>query len=241
MAGGRRFWAVIPAAGSSRRFAEAGYDKIKPLLRVRRATGENASMLAHVASAVPSGMHIIVVLPLGQEVPADVASSVQVARVPRTLGQADTVRRVVRDLPPDDGVLCLDCDTLMRREDVGAVVNAVIEQYDVAVAVASCDDPEMSRVDQVPHPTLFVEKCRISRWGMISARAFGSAEELSRVLDEIVEEDERAGVEPYLSGALNRYPGNKFAHEVTWWQDWGTPQKLRSTGAAVVTETGKEY
>lgn len=229
MAEHRRHWILIPAAGESQRFRAEGLLTPKPLLRVRHE-GRECTMLAHVVSRVPREFQVVVAL---RDPPISSRDwRGRVAVVGETSGQAETVLRALREIPDEDGVTTMDCDTLMEQDDVHELCALVGSEYSAAVAVAyDTADQQMSRVDYVPVPTLFVEKRSISPWGMISARSFSSAGVLREVLEEVVLEYASAGREPYLSEALNRYPGKKIAHVVTRWTDWGTPAKLRSSGA----------
>lgn len=195
------------------------------------------SMLAHVISRIPREFGIVVGLrPAHLSYLRDFRGEVR--RIETTSGQASTVLQMARTINPLDSVTVMDCDTLLEQEDICELGKLVTPgHYDAAVAVGMCtQDTAMSRVDQIPFPTLFVEKRYISQWGMVSARSFARPGELARVLSEIVREHEAAGREPYLSEALNRYPGKKIAHVVTRWTDWGTPEKVRSSGAHVATE-----
>lgn len=228
MAGSRRVKILIPAAGESRRFREAGFSLPKPFLPVEWG-GVVKTMLEHVVDCVPPEYEIVV----GVRVPRRLNRGVAVA-VRDTGGQADTVRQMLGHVDAADAVMTMDCDTLVPFNV--AEFAATLSTYRAAVCVADIGHADMSRVDCVPNPSVFVERGAISRWGVVSVRGFDSAGVLSEVLEEVVEEHARSGTEPYLSHALNRYPGVKYAHVINTFHDWGTPDKLRISGARIVTE-----
>ncbi len=230
MASDRRHWIVMPAAGESQRFKDAGYQTPKHLLRVRYRDYEG-SMLAHVISRVPVVFEVVV----GVQERTQTDWRGETVVIGRTSGQAESVLRTLRDIPEGDSVTVMDCDTLLTQDDIEEV-SALGSRtgYSAAVAVGYDSDLAMSRVDQIPYPTLFAEKRYISPWGMISARAFSEVGELREVLEQVVREHRSAGREPYLSEVLNRYSGLKIAHVVHDWTDWGTPEKLHKSGAEVI-------
>ncbi len=224
---------VIPAAGKSQRFFNAGYTTPKPLLKIRNNQNDLVgTMLEHVYCTIPSGfVDITVGLPDTYSGPELVL--VEYRKIESTLGQADTVYQLIKDLPEDDRVLVLDCDVLLHEDDIRGVVGA-LEVADLSVAVTETFDPNASRVDVIPYPTRFVEKEPISSWGIVSARAFRHAALLKDALETTLEECKKSGEEPYLSMALNHYPGMKYAYKIDRFQDWGTPERLHESGAEIV-------
>lgn len=223
-------WIVIPAAGESRRFKEAGFSTPKPFLVLEDPSGMQTEMLRHVLLSLPMPYDSRVIVgttePMG-DLPHVV--------IPHTRGQADTVYQMVKTLPSADPVLVLDCDMLLRTEDITALLH-LLTVYDMVTAVAETFDPNASRVDRVPFPTRFVEKQPISQWGMVSGRGFKKCGELAHALQtELATCAIRVALsqghvisqqEPYLSSAMNLYNGTKYAHVITEYVDLGTPQRV---------------
>lgn len=220
---------VIPAAGESRRYREAGYPTIKPLLTVRNKYGAVGSMLHHVEQSALT--ETIVALPAQVMKPIDSIS--RVVAIFRTIGQADTVYQLVRSLPPSEAVVVMDCDMILGIGDVHTLMQ-YLELYDMVVAVTESFDPNASRVDTVPFPTRFIEKEPISQWGIVGVRAFRKAGMLANALQITIQNCIKFDTEPYLSTAMNNYPGTKYAHVIQNYQDWGTPERLRESGAEII-------
>lgn len=229
-------WVVVPAAGQSRRFREAGYHTPKPLLRIENTDGLTASMIMHVLSSLPPtgdktrDERILVGLPEDVDI---LVPFYPYRLIPKTLGQADTVYQLIQELPGEDSVLVLDCDMILDPLDIEALMHAV-ELYDVAIAVTTSFDPNASRVDQVPFPTRFVEKEPISQYAIVGARAFKSIDLLRKALKRTIDRYKSLGQEPYLSVVINHYPGVKYTHQITKYTDWGTPQAILESGARII-------
>lgn len=233
MASDRRIRVLIPAAGDSVRYREAGYDLPKYALRIS-FNGTTDTMLGHVLRSVPEEIDVMI----GVRRNSPVVLSLQrkfyeTTLVESTSGQADTVRQMLRGVPAEDSAIVMDCDTLVLREDMERVIDLLKTWSAVVLVAENRSDRSMSRVDHVPHPTVFVEKKDISQWGMVSVRAFQSAGTLWSVLEQIVEEHREIETEPYLSHALNRYPGVKYALVTKSYVDWGVPVKLKLSGATI--------
>lgn len=225
-------YTIIPAAGESRRFKEAGFSTPKPFLRLESSSKEIKAMLAHVFTSASAGeIHIGVNSFLS--LPKSAAFPTVFHDIEKTIGQADTVYQIVKDFPPDARVLVMDCDMILQKTDVQRLVD-LLDLYDMTVAVTETFDPNASRVDQVPFPTRFVEKEPISQWGIVGARAFRSAGVLTDALEctlDLCKEEER---EPYLSEAMNNYEGTKYAHVITEYVDLGTPERVEAAGWKIV-------
>lgn len=225
----RNLTVVIPAAGSSRRFWEAGFRNPKQTLVVK-FNGFTRSMLAHVEATVPD-YSIVIGMKAEAFIPGDIRGVV--VPIQETKGQADTILQIVRTLPVDNQVLVLDCDMLLPQGSILKLIDA-IQVCDLSVAVTKTFDPNASRVDSIPFPTRFAEKEPISEFGIVSGRAFSNAEMLSEALERTLADCVAFGVEPYLSMAMNHYPGEKFALIVRDYVDWGTPERLKESGAEIV-------
>lgn len=222
-------WTVIPAAGESKRFREAGYSTPKPLLRLKSTKNEEGYMVEHVISELPAWIRAGVIIALPGHFDKPSALHERTMPIYNSIGQADTVYRVVKTLPDNDQVLVLDCDMILKSSDIIHLVE-LLSIYDVTVAVTETFDPNASRVDQVPFPIRFVEKEPISKWGIVGARAFKRADLLSVALERTFDRCQQRHQEPYLSMAMNPYPGNKFAHIVTEFIDLGTPERVKEAG-----------
>jgi len=220
-------YTIIPAAGQSRRFKDAGYETPKPLLQLKRPDGVIASMVSHVRRSVPG--YVTVGFPVGSKVPSDLISSV--VFIKETTGQADTVYQMIRRLPNKTSVLILDCDMVIQRSDIEQVIK-FLDVYDTVLAVTETFDPNSSRVNTVPFPTQFAEKEPISQWGIVSVRAFKRADDLSTVLKTVLDNSKNA--EPYLSQALKYLHGTKYAHIITEYVDLGTPERIIEAGWEIV-------
>lgn len=221
-------WVVIPAAGKSKRFQDAGYMTPKPLLKVKLG-GKTQTMLEHVVDSIPPYMKdIVIAVPAGVDHPLNTAYKV----IEETVGQADTILQALSDLPAQDRVLILDCDMILHTEDLERMVR-LLEVYDATIAVTRTFDPNASRVDTIPFPTKFAEKEPISEWGIVGARAFKSIGDLVTALNYTMVYCDHTGVEPYLSMAINSYPGSKYALEIMDFYDLGTPERLRESGAQI--------
>lgn len=222
---------LIPAAGESRRYKEAGYSLPKPTLWIENGDGVRASMLGHVEATLPPGT-VMVGLSAGVALPEDCFGNV--VRINKTIGQADTIYQMLRGVSENARVLVVDCDMILGRKTLEELV-ALLNTFDVTIAVTYTFDPNASRVDKIPFPTKFVEKEPISAWGIVGARAFGNAGMLRDALAITVAAAGQNNEEPYLSTAINDYPGVKFAIETNFYVDWGTPERLQETDAKIIT------
>ena len=218
-------WVIILAAGQSRRFLEEGYRLPKPLIRLRSKDGAECSMLSHVEDSLPVGFKNVVAV-LNQNVfsPKDFVG--QKFFIKETQGQADTAHQAMKAINEDQKVLLLDCDMILDAVDLLAIASS-LNFYDVSVAVTETFDPNASRVDQVPYPSMFAEKEPISQWGIVSARGFKSSKGLEAVLNHALG---KGGMDISLSNALNYYHGSKYAHVIKNYADLGTPQRIEQSG-----------
>lgn len=244
-----KLWVVIPAAGHSRRYAEYGAKHPKPLLTVD-FFGRTQTMIEYVLDSIPEEYLVRERCIIGFPIVTDVNLTIYtvVYATPKisqrattkfinfTRGQPDTVFQLIKDIPSEDSILTLDSDMLLRESDIRIVVES-LKLYSLSVAVAKTFDPNASRVDQIPYPTQFVDKSPISAYGIVSARAFSSAGLLRWWLKSSLETS--TGVEPNFAAAMNGYKfpaerNNAFAHLITDYVDWGTPERLLASGAKLV-------
>jgi len=226
-----KLWIVVPAAGDSARFRSAGYTTPKPFLKVGPKEGTPDYMIQFVLDSVPNYDDVEKIIVLRQEVdiPQDFKANPHVLRIQSTKGQADTIYKAVKELPGTDAVLVLDCDMILTAADTGRIVG-LMENYDSVIAVTETFDPNASRVDSIPYPTRFVEKEPISQWGIVGARAFKCASDLTDALKRAIDRYETINREPYLSVAINYMPGTKVTHLIHDFVDLGTPERIRESG-----------
>ena len=244
-------WIVIPAAGKSQRFIDAGYSISKPLLNLKAPSGKESWMINHVLDTIPPGYPIITALPTGLKVDTGGLTHMQcieivldeveaskekhyIQYIEKTLGQADTVYQTIKHIDPNDSVMIVDVDTILDTKDLQTMIE-FLQVYDAVIAVATSFDPNASRVDQIPFPTRFVEKQPISQYAIIGARAFKSIGLLTSALKRVLERYEILGQEPFLSVAINHYPGTKYAHQIMGYTDLGTPQAIVDAGWEILS------
>lgn len=233
-------WVLIPAAGESKRYKAAGFVSPKPVLKISFHDKE-WSMLKHVIGTVPLDVaRVLVGLAADVPLPLDLAELRHPDVIERvdifgTIGQADTLYQMVRRVPLEDQVLVLDCDMVLSSHDIFSIIK-YLNVYHLVVGVTKTFDPNTSRVDEYPFPHQFVEKQPISEWGIVSARAFSEAGLLKSSLKIAIDKGIATYTEPYLSQAMNFYPGKRFAYPIEKYLDWGTPERLAQTGAHVVLD-----
>lgn len=228
----KNLWVAILAAGESQRFKDAGFHTPKPYLRIKDKNGIELSMINHVIKSLRKlGANIIVGIPGLILPPSDL--NVERAYIENTKGQADTAFQVLRHIPDEDQVLILDCDMILKADDITKMIH-FLKTSEVVVAVAETFDPNASRVDTIPFPTRFAEKEPISHWGIVGARAFANVGNLKTALATYLMRAEKINREPYLSEAMNLLEGTKYAHLITEFQDWGTPERIRESGAEII-------
>lgn len=240
-------WVVIPAAGKSQRFIDAGYTTIKPLLELKAPNRKTALMLDFVYNTVPKGLPIIVGLPMGTKLDIGDRSIMDcieegldaaeqssdkhfIQYIDKTRGQADSVYQMIKHLSSNDSCLILDCDMLLRTDDIQKLID-LLQVYDVTIAVTETFDPNSSRVDSIPFPSQIVEKQPISQYGIVGARAFKSIDLLTKALKKTLKE---SVTEPYLSHAIGGYSGVKYAHLISEYVDLGTPERIREAGWEII-------
>ena len=237
-----RIWALIPAAGESRRFRDAGFRRPKPLLRIRHPELGDRTMLGYALDAVPSELLRLVALPtsISNE---DYDSRVRYEDctrifIEKTEGQGHTIAQMCAWFPREQPVLIVNCDVVFREIDLWGILSRLRADgpggggYDAVIACRRSDDPALSYIDHFPIPTRFYEKeVQSSHMAMSGAWAFSSSVELIRAY-ELARRKERGEV--YLSHMMNHYRGTRVALELPAPVDFGTPEAVRACGAEVV-------
>lgn len=239
MAGCERIAILIPAAGDSVRFKEAGWSTPKPLLMIDHPEIGRAHMLSHVLAATRRGhaeLHdapAVVALPAGcggkWSAPRTICMELQ-----RTRGQADTLMQMICATPLSSGtgIIVVNCD-IVHTAGIDSVVRALLRGYSMSFLVHQSASLAMSYIDRYPVPNHFAEKERISSWAMSGVWGFSSPSELLRALESVVADPNR---EPYLSHAMNLMRGSRIAIECGLHTqiDLGTPEAVREAGARII-------
>lgn len=230
-----KFRVLVPAAGRSLRFLDAGYETLKPDLELRRP-GESTtrSMIDWVLSALPHteiGPVVVGAHPL-----LNGPSRPHVRYVTsHTRGQAQTLHRMLTaTCPIDEPILVLNADVVFSTSVICAVMRLVDQGADVGIAVHESESTAYSYVNSFPYPTKFAEKLCLSKYAMSGVWAFRSPVALRERLEKVCLDM----IEPFLSHGLGRLPGVKECHliEPSDFADLGTPDAVRDAGWEIVSE-----
>lgn len=239
MADHRCVTALIPAAGGSRRYNDAGYAGTKALLTVEY-NHVHLPMIQHVIQTIPPIVERVIVGCRGEDVAAfyDVCETVPITG---SVGQADTLLQMLEHVE-EGQVLIVNCDALLPKHILECLLLLTSEHNSVATVVCDVSFPNWSYVDSIICPSKFVEKPRPQgawRWGMAGAWAFRSSKDLRTALKMVVEDfkaDPISSGEVYLSTALNHIPGQKHAvmTRLEYVVDWNTPEALVASGGRIL-------
>lgn len=230
----RRVKVVIPAAGDSRRYSEAGIAIPKPDLRVK-FRGHTRTMLEHVISTIPNicGKTYVGLRP---DMVGPKSTHFERVDIRNSAGQADTVLQILDRFTEDSPLLVMNSDALIERAALRRIIDDVTDRkFSVGIVVQRTHNEGMSYVDQVPHPVRFVEKQRLSAFGMSGAWSFRSSRELDDALRYLLGHRRMSKGEPYLSQALNYVGGKKVTLEIEPHDivDWNTPEAFAASGAVI--------
>lgn len=218
-------WTLIPAAGRSERFRQAGHALPKPLLRVRDRHGRTRRMFDHVLERVRLD-NVIVAIPAGHAPCGDS----QIMPIEHTRGPCDTISQMLARVPEDARVLLCDCDALVDDENFVEDMLEFIGPYSQVAAVVESDDPNLSRVDRFPNWSCCIEKPTIPCGpGVFGMRAFSRAGQLRLACLDAMQTNPEA----YLSAAMTII-GRGRALWTHRYEDWGTPEALRAAEAEIV-------
>lgn len=244
MASPRHLWVLVPAAGESRRFADAGYPTPKPFLRIAHkslADGYPKAMLDHVVDSLPGDVPSLVSLPKRLAMsskPGEALERTSSMNLEKTRGQADSLRQMVRWLPKryldDTAVVIVNCDVVFTDPShIQWLVTQVDAGFVAATLVVESNSPAMSYAHPYPCPQRFVEKQVLGKHAMAGAWAFASAARLLSALDWACCQ---GSTEPYLSHAMGRIIGPKISKciEPTDMLDFGTPKAVKDAGAKII-------
>lgn len=224
---------LVPAAGESRRFKEAGIDKPKGLILFQheKLDGFDRVMVEHVLQDFPRAtIAVSAVTPEWQNFGRGRRVR-DIIEVGSTLGQADTVKKALRAI---DSVK-LETPVLVLNSDCGFLypLKAFVAQareFDSAVLVFDgLGETAFSYIDNFPIFKTAAEKFPISKWAIAGAFYFRRAAALMLAL----EQQQRGGPchsngEFYLSGTFRHLEGTHLAVAMLREQllSWGTPEDL---------------
>lgn len=223
---------LIPAAGGSRRFAEAGISLPKGLIRFRWRQSAPRTMIEHVAcrdNRLSQSAHFYVGMSdsLGVD-PRWNACPMPKVDVGHTRGQAETVLRMLRALKIDDEPV------LVLNSDCGFTypLSTFIMQAGAFVGAALVFQSASRAYSYVRGMPLFYsaqEKEPISRWAMAGAYFFPRAGVLREAIERQIGANHQHAGEFYLSGSLTYMVGEEMLAvpmEREQWHCWGTPEDL---------------
>jgi len=229
MAGSTRTELIVPAAGHSQRFRDAGYTCPKPLLRVKWQ-GRTKRMIDWAIDQ----FYDVGVSDIHVGLPSCLSMfDGQFRGVPieRTMGQADTIMQMIEHCDPYSKIIVADCDVLIDSGILKAISDS--RNADLIMTVVKSSDPNMSRIDSITSPRRVVEKQPLSEWGIVGTRIFANAEMIRDACHTALQDSPAA----YLSDVVNAL-GDEQRHwqavDVGRYVDWGTPEALEQSGARIV-------
>lgn len=224
---------LIPAAGSSRRFAEVGILRPKGTIPFRWRQGPRRSMIEQVAYAdhmlSQSALYFVGINDPGL-VEREYWDTVPMPKVQTgpTRGQAHTVLLMLHALSLDDEpVLVLNSDNAFTYPLSVFVSQAIA--YPGAALVTRSRNRAYSYVSGMPLFYTAREKEPISQWAMAGAYFFPQGRDLRRAIERQMAANAVHNGEFYLSGALTYMMGAAMLAvpiDRSQWHCWGTPEEL---------------
>ena len=229
---------IVLASGTSSRFG----DKLKQFITFAvEKGGPERQMFENAVSSltVPATLWVALRSDLLGRV-AGCRRAFNVAPVPHTRGQGESLLRALSALPEQGDLLVLNCDVGWAPDVLDSFVeeaqvlrkdSAIV--FDSGITVRGLDRngnqvPEVSpysHVNAVPEFRFASEKLAVSPWAMAGAYYFVNRPELARALRTSMGNWSR---EPYISQAYVHIAGKKnaFVIDKEQWLDWGTPEAL---------------
>lgn len=230
-----RFKVMVPAAGRSTRFQEAGYETPKPDLVVEYGKPKSRKkMLDWALASMPSTIIGPIVVGYRHDMRGPERPHVPVW-IHNSRGQAHTLLLMINAAcQHDEPILVINSDVVFVQQDLMRICEEVERGADTGVLVYRSGSEALSYVDRMPYASRFAEKRVISDFAMAGAWAFRSCWELEKHLKTACT---HGFGEPYLSHAMNRMRGVHACYqtEASRVLDWGTPEALAATGARIVT------
>lgn len=236
MASDRYFRILIPAAGLSQRFRDAGYNIPKPWLTLRHEHWGVGTMLEKIGEGLTllqrgfENFDVLVGCPPGYISP--VGFTVPIVK---TQGQADTIKQLCEygHNGDDHRVVVLNSDVLVNSDKIRQLLDAVDHLHSMALLVHMSNDPQLSYVDKIPQPSRYEEKNPISSYGITGAWAFRSKGGLHFSLEAAMKNKEKNEV--YLSAALGHFQW-PYAIDAGGFVDLGTPEAVALHGYTIDKE-----
>lgn len=223
---------LIPCAGRSQRFVDAGYVVPKALLPVTVYDG-TVSMAQQVSRRVESPhQRLYGVDPDSMDLFRDALplDAVLVKAVNRHLGQSGTILDLALACDANEDVLVLNCDVLHDVDIDRFVQLATLAKTDCLVSVFESREPVYSYVDGYPEFDSAMEKMVISSYALSGMYYFRSAKILSHAIDQQIALESTVKGELYISQALQHIKGYKttWLYDAADIHDLGTPERYES-------------
>lgn len=220
---------LIPCAGQSQRFKDAGYDQPKALLPVHTNTGASVLMARFASSNVDvSFQRLYGVHPFDVNVfqPLLHDDAKLIAATHCTFGQSGTIYDLLLACDPEESVLVLNCD-VFHDLDIGAFIMQVHNDGDdCRVSVIHTNGPFYSYIDNYPSFQFAVEKIVISQYALSGMYYFKKSKFISAAIEQQFQINDQINGEFYLSEALHQLDGSKVAslYDRANIHDLGTPE-----------------
>ena len=220
---------LIPAAGRSGRFAEAGYDRPKWALEWR-----GKPLLHHILDSVYANgwdAQVLIRREHMDHLRGDLPSETVVVMTDSSDSQLESVGHLSMGAPEYGEVIVHNADLVCSPKELFLLSNMGLgDTPNLVTGVCRSDNPMMSYVRCEENTWQYAEKERISSTAMMGIWYFRSNEDLMEaILDVWGEEEPAYNNEFYLSQALKHIPQPHGVHWVQDWVDVGTPEKYEET------------
>lgn len=219
---------LIPAAGDSRRFREAGFIGPKGLIHMVWK-GRRGTMISHVIDSVGVTLNTIIgVSPESAPFFEDRLPIYERCIVYNSQGQASTVVAMTDRLHKNDEILVVNCDNAFDDcAPMRMVLQARRLEAVAATLVFKATGNRYGYVDTAPFFTYGEEKNPISEHALAGAFYFRTVDEFQSAWLSYISGGQLG--ETYLSGMFKYMVGRKLAVKIAPHQlhEWGTPQTLR--------------
>lgn len=221
---------LIPAAGESQRFKDAGYTTPKGLLPITWR-GRQATMIEHIANCVGVMLHTIVGVKSEDRARFETALPLyDVVDIFGSTGQACTVALMAGMVDYNDEILVVNSDNAFDQcAPIHMVLMARRAGATMATLVFEADHERYGFVDAYPYFNKGAEKQPISPWALAGAFYFRSAGDIVAAYEQFSKTRPDLP-EHYLSGAFEYVRGHKLAVKInrSMLHEWGTPQSLQN-------------
>lgn len=230
---------LIPAAGNSKRFLDAGITKPKGLIKFSYKGGPLINMIANVLGSYNNRSFFI---GTNRHEFLDEFDERDIIQVGNTKGQADTVAKMCEILLRDQPIIIMNCDSgILYPLDV--FYNQV-KDFDAGLLVFDGGgNTAFSYINKFPLFDNVAEKQAISSLAVSGVYYFKSYKVLSNLIQKQLQFGISHAGEYYLSGTLGYLEGTKLAVMMQKDQllNWGTPEDLaRDPNVIVETEVASK-